>query len=232
MREIKLSPRLSAAAAFVPAGARIADVGTDHGYVPVYLAEKGICRFIAASDINKGPLSSAVRTAKERGFEDRITFLLTDGLAGMEDYDLDTVLIAGMGGETIVSILENAPWTAKDNVTLILQPQTKIPEVSEYLSKINKPVTNAVLARDAGRLYLIIKAAGKGAYGPTEAEKYAPRALIDKRDTLLPEYLDSLISRLGRARAAMAGANIENEKLTEALTGLEAMKEEKAKWHR
>ena len=232
MRETKLSPRLSAAAAFVPEGARIADIGTDHGYVPVYLAEKGICRFIAASDINKGPLSSAIRTAKERNAEDKITFLLTDGLTGMEDHNLDTVLIAGMGGETIVSILENAPWAAKDNVTLILQPQTKIPEVSEYLSKTKKPVTDAVLARDAGRLYLIIKAAGSGAYEPTEAEKYAPRALLDKKDSLLPEYLDSLIFRLGRAKAAMAGANIENEKLTEALTGLEAMKEEAAIWHR
>ncbi len=232
MRGLKLSPRLAAAAAFVPAGARLADIGTDHGYVPVYLAEKGICRFIAASDIKEGPLSSAVRTAREREVEDKITFLLTDGLNGMDNLDLDTVLIAGMGGETIVSILENAPWTANENVTLILQPQTKIPEVSEYLIKINKPPADASLARDSGRLYLILKAAGRGNYDPTEAEKYVPRKLIEKEDPLLPEYLESLIFRLGRAKTAMDGANIENARLTEALNGLENMKEEASKWHR
>jgi len=231
-RGVRLSPRLMAAASFVPRGARLADVGTDHGLVPAFLALEGRCDYIVASDIREGPLSAAVRTAEKSGVADRIDFRLADGLRGMETLSLDTLLIAGMGGETIAAMLERAPWTAEERVTLLLQPQSKLPEVSDLLSRLRKPVTDAALARDAGRLYLVMKASGSGDYTPTAAEKYAPRVLLDKRDALLPDYLTWLISRFSKAERAIRGAGREDAALTEALRGLAAMKEETDTWRK
>ena len=220
------------AASFVPQGAFLADVGTDHGRVPAFLALEGRCAFITASDIRKGPLSAAVRTAEEYGVADRIDFRLADGLDGLEPHAVDTVLIAGMGGETIASILERAPWTAEERVTLILQPQSKLPELSAALSRLRKPVTDASLARDAGRLYIVMKASGSGEYAPTEAETFAPRALFRKRDALLPAYLAWLIARFSKAERALRDAGRQDDKLTVALRGLTAMKEETDAWQR
>ena len=232
MNEVRLSSRLKAAAELIPLGARFADVGTDHGLVPAYLAQSGRASFIAASDIRPGPLASAEKTAREYGVENRIDFRLTDGLCGMEELSLDAVLIAGMGGETIAAILRNAPWTGNGNVTLILQPQSKLPEMSEALSELHKPVTDARLVRDAGRLYIIMKASGRGEYAPSEAEKYAPRQLLLNHDALLSEYIDMLISRFSKTSAALASAGRKDEKLLTALAGLSEMKKETEKWTR
>ena len=110
----------------MPQGARLADVGTDHGYLPVWLLQHGRIESAIASDINALPLDHARATAREYGVTERMDFRLCPGLAKIKAEECDAIAIAGMGGETILGILEAAPWTHEDVHTLILQPQTKI----------------------------------------------------------------------------------------------------------
>ena len=123
--KLKSEGRLAKIASRVAFGASVLDVGCDHGYIPLYLAENGIAARIFASDVNVGPLESAKRNAETRGLCEKISFCLADGIPGDVAPLVDTVIIAGMGGETIVGILERAPKTLNDGVFFILQPQTK-----------------------------------------------------------------------------------------------------------
>ena len=109
-RRIELSPRLRLAADLVPEGARLADVGTDHAYLPACLLMEGKIPSAIAADLREGPLSRARETAAEYGCGDRMAFRLCDGLSGIRPEKTDAVVIAGMGGETIAQILEAAPW--------------------------------------------------------------------------------------------------------------------------
>ena len=119
-KKLILQPRLQALADLVAGGARIADVGTDHGYLPVYLLQEKKIAFAIASDINVEPLEHARRTAKEFGITENIDFRLCGGLDLIGNEEVDTVIIAGMGGETIAAILTAANWLLKSNITLLL----------------------------------------------------------------------------------------------------------------
>lgn len=123
MRALELPPRLRLIAGWVPEGAYLADVGTDHGYLPTWLRLQGKIRGAVASDLRPGPLERAKVTGLLYG-TDNIEYRLCNGLAGIRPSEVDTVTIAGMGGETILSILKAAPWTADGQHTLLLQPQS------------------------------------------------------------------------------------------------------------
>ncbi len=133
MKEFRLSPRLYAIARAAESGRHIVDVGTDHGYIPVWLALRGQTERITATDIRPGPLERAMRSAEAHGVESRIRFVLCDGLSYDGASAADSVIIAGMGGETIISILAGAPWT-KSGTRLILQPQTRQDELCVWLA--------------------------------------------------------------------------------------------------
>ena len=185
---LKLSNRLMAIASFVEKGASLADIGTDHGYLPVYLAQNGLVRGIIASDISAGSLMSARRCAAKHGVSGKITFIAAPGLSGVGETDADTVVIAGLGGETIAGILKAAPWTKHSGVRLILQPQTKIDKLCSFLHENGYVITGAKLARDNGKFYVII-----GTQGGT-----APLC----SDPLFPAYMND---RIAKARRALDG---------------------------
>jgi len=107
------------------------DVGTDHGYIPLALCEAGFRGNIIASDINAGPLDAAIRTAARHGFESRIIFTLCPGLEKCDPDSVDTIVIAGMGGDMICGILDKAEWTMDPKYSLILQPMTRA-EILRY----------------------------------------------------------------------------------------------------
>ena len=111
MSKLELSPRLAAIAAQVPQGARLADIGTDHAYLPTALLLAGRIERAVASDVREGPLQRGRETARHYGQEENITFRCCDGLEGLTPDQADTVVIAGMGGELIARILSQAPWT-------------------------------------------------------------------------------------------------------------------------
>ena len=129
---MELTPRLGAIAQQVPLGARLADVGTDHGYLPVWLLLNGRIKGAVAADLRKGPLERARETAQLYGQSVAISFRLCDGLTDIISDEVDTVVIAGMGGETIIDILKAAPWTRQEKL-LLLQPMTGIPNLRRWL---------------------------------------------------------------------------------------------------
>ena len=162
MKQVKLSKRLSALADYIDDGATVADIGTDHGFLPVYLVQTDSVKSVIASDISAASLSSARRTAADAGITDSILFMVTAGLDGISPSDVDTVVIAGMGGETILSILKDAPWTKSGTVKLILQPQSKIDLLSAFLYDNGYKMLETKYVTDRGKRYLVILSVGTG----------------------------------------------------------------------
>jgi len=161
MKQIKLSTRLKALAELIRKDAAVADIGTDHGYLPVFLAQTGTAKRIIASDISSASLSSARRSAEVFDVSEAITFHVANGLDGIASTDVDTIVIAGLGGETILSILEKAPWTKSHNITLILQPQTKIDLLSRFLYDNGYEIIQTKSVIDKRKSYTIILATGE-----------------------------------------------------------------------
>ena len=134
-RKIELSPRLRMVADLVPAGARLADVGTDHAYLPAALILEAKIPSAIAADPRQGPLARARTTVREAGLTGRVAFRLGDGLKSIDPRETEAVAIAGMGGETIASILAAAPWTRERDLPLILQPMSSMSDLRLWLGQ-------------------------------------------------------------------------------------------------
>lgn len=208
MKRIKLTPRLSSVASFVKKGSTVADVGTDHGFIPVYLIQNGISPFAIASDINSGPLESAVRTAREYSVSDKISFVCAPGLDGVEERSVDTVIIAGMGGETIVGILDAAPWLKDNKTHIILQPQSKQELLEDFLNSNGYEVNSAKLVKDSGRLYMVLSLKFEGVRKRGSTTFFAE---FLKSDILFKEYAEGIIKKLNLRKQGLLSANIKDE---------------------
>ena len=153
---IELTPRLRTAADLVPAGARLADIGTDHAYLPAALLLEGKIPYAIAADLRHGPLLRAKETAAEYGCRDKMAFRLCDGLKGIRPEETDAIVIAGMGGETIAQILAAAPWVRERNVPLVLQPMSSLPDLREWLQKHGYEIAEERLAREEDAIYVVM----------------------------------------------------------------------------
>jgi len=156
-KKLRLPPRLVAIAGFIEKGSNVADIGTDHGFLPVYLAQKGFAQRIIASDKSSDSLKSALRSAVKYGVADKISFIAAPGLSGVDEAEVDTVVIAGMGGETIMGILADAPWTKRCGTRLILQPQTKTDKLCYWLNENGYSIRDLTLTQDKGRYYIVLR---------------------------------------------------------------------------
>lgn len=182
----------------IPAGAAVIDVGTDHGLIPVYLAQNGLSRHIIASDINEGPLQSAETLVRETGTGECIRLFVRDGLEGFSRADADCVVIAGMGGENMAAILAAAPWT-REAVTLVLQPQSKSAVLRAFLIENGYAIESEALVADAGRIYPILTARGGSAPAYTLPELHLGKWEQIASQPLLAPYLDTLLRRQEKA---------------------------------
>lgn len=172
---IKLSPRLACAVPYVRGGRLLADVGTDHAYLPIYLCQAGILTPVTAgngevlcavaSDINKGPVERACLHIAAEGQSSRIRTVCTDGLRGLDVYAPEDIIVFGMGGELILAILQAAPWIRREGTRLILQPMTHPERLREGLSSLGFAITGESLCAEGDRIYQIICAD----YAPTDA---------------------------------------------------------------
>ena len=154
--KLPLSNRLLTCASFVLPGARVADIGCDHGYLGLHLLQTGVAQSIIASDVNEGPLMSAIRNAEKFGLRDKMRFYLSDGLRNIPR-DFDCAVCAGMGADTMISILEAAPWVRKEQYRLILQCQSKTPMLRQYLSEQGWEIVKETVLRDGRFLYTIME---------------------------------------------------------------------------
>ena len=203
MDSIRLSPRLQMVADFVPPCACAADIGTDHGYLPVWLLQNGVIQTAIAADIHVGPLANARKSAAAYDLEERVRFVQADGLQFPDAQAADVITIAGMGGETICAILAATPWL-RQGKRLVLQPQSKVQELTDWLWHNGFTIEDAALCRDAGKRYLALRVLGQ----PAGQTYTVERLLLRRRDPLLPEHLTEEIRRQTRARAGMALAKL------------------------
>ena len=158
MKSIKLPDRVKALTDYIDKKSAVADIGTDHGYLPVYLAQTGLAGRIIASDISAGSLESAHRSATRHKVAESIEFIVAPGLSGIMPSDVDTIVIAGLGGETIVDILKDASWTRTQNIKLLLQPQSKIDVLCRFLYDNGYTIEDTKTVPDRKRLYTVIHA--------------------------------------------------------------------------
>lgn len=155
--KIPISDRLLACCSFVNPGDRIADIGCDHGYLSIHLLTRGVASSAIASDLREGPLQSAVANAEKFGVRDKMEFYLSDGVRNIPR-DFDTLVCAGMGAHTMVSILEDAPWLKDSRYRLILQCQIKTPLLRRHLSENGWHICREAVLRDGKFLYTVMEA--------------------------------------------------------------------------
>lgn len=229
---LELGPRLRAIAELVPLGCRtLADIGTDHGYIPVsLLLEERLDRAIAA-DIGAPPLDHARRTAGLYGVSERMDFRLGDGLAVVEPGEAEVIVIAGMGGDTIAGILAAAPWS-RDGPLLLLQPMSRAHELRRWLPERGYAVRAETLVQDKGVLYPILSAAGGTMAPASEAQAWG--GFLLEGDPLWGRYLSDRILRLRRAAAGLERARDPAlaVKRTALLSAAAALEQKREEWSR
>ncbi len=223
-----LTPRLQAVARRVPQGCRLADVGTDHAYLPAWLLRQGRVPFAVCTDLRPGPLERARETVERQDVADRVSLRLCDGLSGVDPDEVDCVVIAGMGGETILHILKEAPWAREK--TCIVQPMSSLSDLRAGVGELGLRVDRETLAAEGETLYVIMELAA-GAEGPlTAAERQVGRRENHEGDPLWPAYLRQEETRLDRALAGLERSKKpedepRRQELREALAGLREMME-------
>lgn len=153
----KLSKRLQSILALVPQAECVADVGTDHGYVPIWLVEQGICRRAIAMDVREGPLQRAKAHIQEKGLAPYIETRLSDGLAALRPKEAQVIVIAGMGGNTMRQILEAGQERLEADTALILQPQSELLEFRQYLARQHYLLLAEDLVEEEGKYYPMMK---------------------------------------------------------------------------
>lgn len=199
--KLPISPRLLACCEYVHTGDRIADVGCDHGYLGIHLLQKNIASSVIASDINHGPLEAARRNAGKYGVADKISFFLSDGVAQLPR-DFDTMICAGMGGDTMISILEGAPWLADSRYRLILQCQSKTPMLRKFLSDNGWRIREEVVLKDGRFLYTVMEVVYAPSESLTPGQCYLPPALFVKPTDYVRDYCTRVIAELEKIVSA------------------------------
>lgn len=230
--KLDMGPRLRAIAALAPEGsACLADIGTDHGYIPVSLLLEGRVKRAVAADIGAPPLDHARRTAARYGVGERLDFRLGDGLTVLSPGEADVIVVAGMGGDAITEILSAAPWS-RAGPLLLLQPMSKAEALRAWLPLNGYQVLREELVQDKGVLYPILSVRG-GAMPPASGVQAWGGFLLDG-DPLWGLYIADRLLRLRRAAAGLERARDpamaeKRARLTEIIAGLE---EKKGEWER
>lgn len=225
---VPISRRLLCCAAMVPRGARVADVGADHGYLGVWLLRQNAAARVCACDLRPGPLDSARRSAAIYGCEDRMDFFLSDGLRNVPKDGIDAVVCAGMGGDLIVKILSEAPWLRDPRYTLVLQPQIDIDKLRLWLAENGFAEDRADLAEDAGFLYCALRARYTGEpYALSPGRRFVSPALLESGSPLLGPYIVRTKATLDRIAEGLskAGAHPEPERLETLQTAIRELEE-------
>lgn len=194
---MELTPRLKAVADMVTKDTIISDVGTDHGYLPIWLVKNGICRSAIATDLRAMPLKNGINNAKSAGVAGKIDFRLCNGLELVKAEEVEEITICGMGGDTMAEIIEASPW-AKTK-PMVLQPSRSADDLRKYLAKSGLVIVKEQLVVDAGLMYSVMRILPGTPYEITPGESYVSSALLRSGDVLLPDYLARMKNVLSKA---------------------------------
>ncbi len=197
---IELTARLKAVAEYVRQGVVLADIGTDHAYIPVYLKQHGMIKSAYACDINQGPLANAGKVIESENVSE-IKLVHADGLSGITPGSADDIIVAGMGGELIASILEKTKWIKNERYNLILQPMTRADYLRRFLYAEGFAIKSEILAEERDKIYTVINAGYCG----------IKKQLSDK---------DALLGKERNGSAFIKKANAEIRKLQKKADGL------------
>ncbi|MBR5586943.1 MAG: SAM-dependent methyltransferase [Clostridia bacterium] len=206
---MKIPFRLEAIANLISPGSRIADIGTDHGYLPIYLLKKGVVDFAVCSDVKKGPLANAEKNIKKYGLSDKTRLCLADGLAGINPGEADTAVIAGMGGEMIALILGAGVPEGMDK--FVLQPMRNIDILRKKLHALDIEITDEKIVKEKEKFYIII-CARKGSPKPWAEEEYAVSPFL-KKEELWQEFSGREKTKLKRNLAELEKGDDDKKKI-------------------
>lgn len=201
-KQLCLSDRLQTIADLIPTGSRVADIGTDHAYLPVWLLQNGVATHAVACDVNEGPLERARGSAAQYGITENISFRLGNGLACVAPEEVDTIAIAGMGGETMIAILEAAPWTREGKHKLLLQPMTKAELLRPWLAEYGyRFIVERLVFENQTYFPVMMLEGGGDAKQLTPGESWG--GILLQHDPLQGRALDEIIRHLSYALAGL-----------------------------
>ena len=190
---------MKAVASMVTAGYTLCDVGTDHGYVPIALVQGNIIPKAIAVDINKGPLERANEHIRANGLTEQITTRLSNGLEAIHDGEVDSIVIAGMGGELVIHILTAGETVCRSAKELILQPQSEVSKVREYVRNTGYKIVDEDMILEDGKYYPMMKVRPPKKSGKKDGIKSEMwndvqlqygKLLLEKRHPVLKRYLE------------------------------------------
>ena len=214
------SYRLKTVAKMTTKGNIAADIGTDHGYVPIYLVENNICEKVYAMDINEGPLKIAKKNITLKGLNNQIVTIQSNGMEKMKNNMADTVIIAGMGGDLIVNILKKGE-SIEGIKELVLSPHRRVDLVREYILDKGWEIIDEKMLIDCGKYYTVIKAKrGRNDALYSKMEIKYGRILLDRKDITLKGYLEKEYSKFSDILNTMKKNNSEDIKQVENIIKL------------
>lgn len=224
---IPISKRLRCCADMVPHGARVADIGTDHGYLGIWLLRQGAAAFVTAADLREKPLQKARENAEKFQVSDRMDFVLSDGLQKIAPDAADTVVCAGMGGDCITAILAACPWLRDPRYTLILQPQSGGQDLRRWLGENGFCMEREVPVSDGGFLYTVALVRYDGVIRMlSPGEQYVSKQLLESGSELVGTYLGRIENALcGTVESLTRSAVPQTEKLGYFRQALEEVRE-------
>lgn len=215
---MQLSNRLQAVAHMVTPGHVLADVGTDHGYIPIYLVQIGRIKQAIAMDLRKGPLEKAISNIKEAGLTDQIQTRLSDGVMKLQPLEVDSITIAGMGGGVIQKILKDGASVFVQAKEFILQPQTEIEEVRRFLIKHGYEIIEEHMIEEEQKFYPMMKVINNPSKMWENVELRYGKLLLQSKNLVLLEFLQ-------REKGSLERVLLRLEELPNELHILERKKE-------
>lgn len=208
---MKLTKRLEMIASLVDKDTKIADIGTDHGYIPLSLLEKNIIKSAILSDINKGPLENAKNEVSKMGLNDKVDLRLGGGLTVLKDGEVDEVIIAGMGGILIAEIIDTDYELCKGFKKMILQPMQAQEELRKYLVNNGFEIIGEHITNEDFRIYQIIEAKYNPSYkfDGCEIDYEIPRKLVESKSSLLKTLIEHKIKECDKIIKTLSGVDTE-----------------------
>jgi len=221
---LRLSDRLETIIDMIPPCQTAADIGTDHGFVPIELVRRGTASRAVASDVRKGPLERARAHIEEAGLSDRIGVRLGSGLSTLSENEADVILIAGMGGLLMIRLLTEGEAVLKSAKTLVLSPHTDVPKVRRFIAGTGFSITDEEMVEEDGKFYTVLKCEKKKMRKMSEKACLFGPVLLEKRPPVFVRYLESEYVKTVELIGRMEEENVPEEVLREKRKYLRQLK--------